>query len=248
ALRTLGSRGAANLHDAVFYAARAVAQLCSDLAGNFGDLLHDTGQHANPIAQQTAVGGIVNVGLDHGSVDAHLCPLAQALLPGNAHDSVVDLFDHLRPYRHAPFAHGLGIGHLGHPDVRELAVDEIGAHLPLEHGVAPVARVLENEQTNDHFGAKAAPTARAAQAMAFGQRFVRGHHNSLVRQHLVGVDHPRLVEAVDLFGDQLVTKRELRAPRVDHVLFLARFTGVSSGRSKLWLSSQISSSASLRLL
>jgi hypothetical protein len=29
-------------------------------------------------------------------------------------------------HRHAPFAHGLGIGHLGHPDAGKLAVDERG--------------------------------------------------------------------------------------------------------------------------
>jgi hypothetical protein len=46
------------------------------------------------------------------------------------------------------------------------------------------------EETIDLFGDQlvaggiAAPTARAAQAMAFEQSFIGGHHNSLVGQHL----------------------------------------------------------------
>jgi hypothetical protein len=47
----------------VLHATAAVAQLAADIAGNFGDLLHDPGEHSDAIAQQAAVGGIVNVGL-----------------------------------------------------------------------------------------------------------------------------------------------------------------------------------------
>ena len=144
----------------------------------------------------------------------------------------MDLLDHVRPDGHAPFAHGLGVGHLGKADAGELAVDEIGAYLPLEHGVAPVARVLEHEQAHDHLGREAAPAARAAQAMALGQCLVGRRHDRLVCQHLVGVDHPVLVETVDLVGDQLVAESKLRAPRVDHVLFPARLAGASSRRSR----------------
>src|ERR1700730_12928971 len=68
ALRANGASRAPNLHDAVLHAARAVAQLAPRLAGDFGDLLHDPGQHADAIAQQAAVGGIVDVGLDHCGV------------------------------------------------------------------------------------------------------------------------------------------------------------------------------------
>jgi hypothetical protein len=43
----------------------------------------------------------------------------------------MDLLDQLRSHRNAPFAHGLGVGHLRKPDADKLAVDEIGAHFPL---------------------------------------------------------------------------------------------------------------------
>jgi hypothetical protein len=34
--------------------------------------------------------------------------------------------------------------------------------------------------------------------MALGECFVRGHHDYLVCEHLIGMDHPRLIEVVDL--------------------------------------------------
>src|SRR3974377_1047317 len=79
--------------------------------------------------------------------------------------TLVDLLDPLRPDGHAPSAHGLGIGHFGEADAGELAVEQVGAHFPLQYGVAPVACVFENEQSHDHFGGKAAPATRATQAM-----------------------------------------------------------------------------------
>jgi hypothetical protein len=44
----------------------------------------------------------------------------------------MDLFDHIRPHRHSPSAHGLGVGHLLAADPGEIAVDEIGAHLAFQ--------------------------------------------------------------------------------------------------------------------
>src|SRR3974377_1922952 len=88
--------------------------------------------------------------------------------------TLVDLLDHLRPDGHAPSAHGLGIGHFGEADAGELAVDQVGAHFPLEHGVAPVARVFENEQAHDHFGGVPATAASAAQAMPLAESLIGG--------------------------------------------------------------------------
>ena len=84
--------------------------------------------------------------------------------------------------------------------------------------------------------------------MALGECFVGGRHDRIVCQHRIGMDHPVLVEAVDLLGNQLVAERQLGTPRDNHGLFLARLAGASSRRSRWWLSSQISSSASLRFL
>jgi hypothetical protein len=34
--------------------------------------------------------------------------------------------------------------------------------------------------------------------MTLGKCFVRDHHDYLVCEHLIGMDHPRLIEVVDL--------------------------------------------------
>src|SRR5262249_42508119 len=124
-----------------------VAQFGSDVADDAGDLLHDTGQDADAVAEQAAIGGIVNVRLHHRRVDAHFAAPHYVLFPRNAHGSLVDLLDDLWSERHAPAAHGLGIGHLGKANAGEIAVHEIGAHFPLECSVTPTANVLQYEQT-----------------------------------------------------------------------------------------------------
>src|SRR5215467_2611329 len=122
----------------------------------------------------------------------------------DAHGSVVDPLDHLRSDSHTPSAHGLSVGHPGQANAGELAVDDLGAHLPLKYRVAPVARMLENEQADDDFGGKAAPTACAAQGTTLGESLIGGHHDRIICQHRISVNHPVLVEAVDLLGDQPV--------------------------------------------
>ena len=84
----------------------------------------------------------MNVGFDHGGVDAHAPAGRHPMLARDLHDPLVDLLDHLRPQRHPPFADGLGVGHLGAADAGEIAVHQIGAHLPFQHPVTPVAQVL----------------------------------------------------------------------------------------------------------
>jgi hypothetical protein len=48
--------------------------------------------------------------------------------------------------------------------------------------------------------------------MALGECFVGGRHDRIVCQHRIGMDHPVLVEAVDLLGNQLVAERQLGTP------------------------------------
>jgi hypothetical protein len=68
-----------------------------------------------------------------------------------------------------------------------------------------------------------------------------------VAQHLIGVLHPLFVQILDLLGNQPVAKDALRPPRLDHGFFHARRGAAPSGRRGAWLSSQMSSSASLSL-
>jgi len=61
------------------------------------------------------------------------------------HDAIVDVLDCCRTERHTPAPHGLGIRHPGAADPGEVAVHQVGAHLALEHAVAPVADVFEDQ-------------------------------------------------------------------------------------------------------
>src|ERR1700737_2947037 len=83
--------------------------------------------------------------------------------------------------------------------------------------------------------------------MPLGQGLVDRRHDLLVPQHPIGVLHPLFEQVLDLLGNQPVTKGALRPPGLNHGFFLARLGAAPSGRSSAWLSSQISSSASLSL-
>jgi hypothetical protein len=47
---------------------------------------------------------------------------------------------------------------------------------------------------------------------------VRGRYDLLVREHLVDVDHPLFVEAINFVSDQFVAEVELCAPCINHAL------------------------------
>jgi len=92
--------------------------------------------------------------------------------PGDLHDPMMDLMDHGWPHRHAPATHGLRIGHLGSADTGEVAIHQIGADLALQYRIAPVSDVLQNQQSQHHFGGETRSAAPAALGMALHQRLV----------------------------------------------------------------------------
>src|ERR1700756_78837 len=107
----------------------------------------------------------MNVGLDHGGVDPHAPAGRHPVLAGEMHNPLMDLLHHLRPERHAPTRHGLGVGRLGSPDAGEIAVYQIGAHLPLHNLVTPVAHVDAAPAREDGFY----PTANCGDALTRAQ-------------------------------------------------------------------------------
>src|ERR1700733_8311832 len=60
------------------------------------------------------------------------------------------LMDHNWSHRRAPAAHGFRVGHLGSTDTGEFAIHQIGADLALQYRIAPVADVLQNQQSQHH--------------------------------------------------------------------------------------------------
>src|SRR5712692_2180941 len=116
----------------------------------------------------------MDVGLHHRRIDAHSAPVHHPLVLRYFYHSFVNLLDDLRPDSDAPATHGLGVGHLGAAHAREVALHQVGTHLALQHLVAPVADVLEDQQTQNHFGRGALP----ATAAALGCRFPKASYTA----------------------------------------------------------------------
>ena len=114
-------------------------------------------------------------------------------------------------------AHGLGVGHLRPADPGEVAVHQIGAYLALEHAIAPVADVLEDQQAQHHLRRRTQSAAAAALGMALAEGLVHGRYHLLICQHLIGVPHPVFAQIAHLFGDQAVAEAALCTPHLNHV-------------------------------
>jgi hypothetical protein len=158
----------------------------------------------------------VDVGLHHGGVHAHSAPGHQPVGLSQLHQPLVNLLDHLGPHRHAPTSHRLRIGRLAGADAGEVAVHQIGAHLALQHAIAPVADVLEDQQAQHHLGRRAQPTATATLGMPPRQRFVHRSYDLFIRQHPVGVCHPLFAEIAHFLSDQSIAEAELSASHLNH--------------------------------
>jgi len=92
------------------------------------------------------VSGTMDVGFHHRRIDAHASTRHNSLFESDLNDPLMNLLEYLRPHRHAP-APGLGVRHLAAAYPGEVAVDEVGAHFTFELRVAPVADMLENQQS-----------------------------------------------------------------------------------------------------
>ena len=93
----------------------------------------------------------------------------------------------------APAAHGLRVRHLGGTDPGEIAIHQIGADLALQYRIAPVADVLQDQQSKHHLSRETRSAASAALGMALHQCLVDHRDHHLVRQHCVDMRHPRFL-------------------------------------------------------
>jgi hypothetical protein len=156
----------------------------------------------------------------------------------------MNLFDDIRTQSTGLTAQSLGIRHFGGADARELPVNQIGAHLALDHRKAPVADVLQQKHTQHDLGRDAQASARPALRVPFQKTFIDRVNQLFVFQDLVRLTHPWLPQFAGLLGDQAISETVLRGPaQLDHfeIPFLRTTAGLA--RSNCWLSSQISSSA-----
>jgi len=149
-------------------------------------------------------------------VHAHAPPRNHPAVPRYFHHPVLNLRNDLRPQCQAPAAHSLGVGRLAGADAGERPVHEIGAHLALQHLIAPVANVLQNQQPQHHLGRRADPTTTAALGTPLGQRFVHRYGDVLVLQDLIDILHPDFPQILYLCGDQTIAEVPLRPSHLNH--------------------------------
>src|SRR5580658_9866253 len=90
------------------------------------------------------------------------CAPPRLLLLRNRYHPFVDVPNHLRPQGQRPLVHDGVVGNFAAAHPREGTVDQVGAHLALHHFIAPVADVLEQEQSQNDFGRRAQPAAGPA--------------------------------------------------------------------------------------
>jgi hypothetical protein len=64
------------------------------------------------------------------------------------------------------------------------------------------------------------------------QGAVHRRHQMIVRQHPIGVPHPRFAEVGDLCGDQPVAKASLPAAMLDHAFVPSDLAAALSERSR----------------
>jgi len=97
------------------------------------------------IAQQIAVGRIMDIRFHHRGVQAQLASFHHLVFLGDLHHSLMNLFDPLRSQRQSPATHGLGVRRFGGSHACEIAIYQVGPDFALQNLVAPVANVLQQQ-------------------------------------------------------------------------------------------------------
>src|ERR1035438_10322488 len=115
---------------------------------------------------------------------------------GLSDDALVQLLHHRGAQQQSQLADGLGVRRLVHPNARELAIDQIGAHFPRQYAIAPVAYVFEQQQTEHNCGGSGKPTTGAALGPSLEQGLVNDVHKLGIVEQAVGVAHPVFPPAI----------------------------------------------------
>ena len=95
ALRHTAAARAGDLPDLIAHRTSAIPQSRTGSPGDLGDALHGAGQHPHAIAQQRAVGRVMDVGLHHRGVHTQPAAAHDALLARDGDHAVMDLLDSL---------------------------------------------------------------------------------------------------------------------------------------------------------
>src|SRR5271169_534757 len=212
----LAACGPSNLQKPVPHASTAIPQLSPGITHDGSDPFHRARQNAHPISQQTAVGRIVDIGFDDGRVDAHLAALDDLLLLRDCHDPFVEALNYFWSQGKCPLIHDGIVWNLTAADTGEGSVDQVGAHFALHHFIAPVANVLEQEQSQNDFSGRAPPAPGSTLGASFGQGFVHSGQQLIIVQNLVRGTHPVFPQIGDFLVNESFGEAELGAAGLNH--------------------------------
>jgi hypothetical protein len=95
------------------------------------NLLHAARHHASAILQQTAIGGVMNIGFHDRPIYPHFAAVYHLALLCHRYHPVVQLADGLWTNRLTEPHQSFGIGHLLHANPAKRAIHRVGSHFPL---------------------------------------------------------------------------------------------------------------------
>jgi hypothetical protein len=151
----------------------------------------------------------VNIGLDHGCVDAHPTTGNDPVLRRNLHHTPVEILDHVGPDHLSEPSRSFCIRYLLGADARECSVHQIGPYFALRHRVAPVADGLQDRKPKHHLSRSLSPTPSPAVQPTTRLRFENTFDQLLVVKQPIRRAHPRFPEDVYLFGQNPGKQRRL---------------------------------------
>ena len=125
--------------------------------------------HPHAVADQAAVGGEVDVGLDGRGVDAELAAPGHLQRPGQLDDAVVDPLDGLRPDGVGPPDQRGVVGDLLEVDAAELAEHQAVVDEVLGLLVAPAVEPHDHEHAEDDLDRGGGPAAGAGPGVSVGR-------------------------------------------------------------------------------
>jgi hypothetical protein len=159
---------------------------------------------------------IVDVGLNHGGVDAHPTTGNDPVLHRNLHHTPVEILNHLGPDHLPEASQCLCIGYLLGADARKCSVHQIGSDFALQYRIAPVADVLEDQKPKHHLSRSLPPTPSPTVQPAACLCFENTLDQLLVVKQSIRRAHPWLPEIIHLFGQNPGPQRRLMVTSPNH--------------------------------
>jgi hypothetical protein len=180
------------------HAPHPVAHPFTNIPANLDNPSHRSRQEPHAIAQQTAVGWIMDVGFRDRRIDPHFSAFLDFLFASDPENSIMNLVEYCRSECALDPRECLRVRNVLGTDTSEKSVDHVGSYFALDNVEASVPRVFQHEQSQSHLGWRSFPSSRCAIRPAPPQRFVHGIDELFVIQNLIGFFHPWLAAIVDV--------------------------------------------------